>query len=374
MATRPRDVVTIEGDAGSFDAFTSIEITNDLTGPAEASFELGDDGSWRSMEEKIRPGTLFEVRVNGRLRMTGRVQVNDVPVDADAGATVRFVVRTRMSDALYASASPSISVVGATLKDIVLRAYAPLGFKESDFIFKSDVSRDLMTGRSTRGHDSLLNLDPLRFEQAKVNPPETIYDFVERHLLRFHYTHWDAPDGRIVVGAPNDQQTPLYSFRIVRGASAGQNNLLSAHRTRDISEAPTSITVVTIVGPEIAKTRIASTVRPAVTDVDPQLFHRPVMLMDTSLWSRDQTFAKAMRELLQRSKRLDVWELTTDGWSFWDGASLIPYGIDTVADVDVEVAGGSVGAYLLHRTVLRLDPDSGFTSQLTVLRRGLWVL
>ena len=374
MATRPRDTVTIEGDAGAFDAFTSIELTNDLTGPAEASFEIGDDGTWREMEDKIRPGTLYEVRVNGRLRMTGRVQINDVPVDADGGATVRFVVRTRTSDALYASASPSISIVGATLKDIVLRAYAALGFTSSDFVFKTDLARDLMTGRSSRGNDRLLDLEPMRFEQAKVNPPESIYEFVERHLLRFHLTHWDAPDGKIVVGAPNDQQQPLYQFRLLKGAAGRQNNVLTAHRTRDMSELPTSITVVTWTGPEVARERIASTVKPSVSDINPGLFHRPVLMLDTSLWSRDQTVAKAKRELLQRSKRVDGWQMTTDGWSFWDGAALIPYGVDTVADVEIDVAGGPSGAYLLHRTVLREDPDQGMTAQLSLLRRGLWVL
>lgn len=374
MATRPSDTVTIEGDAGAFDAFTSIEITNDLTGPAEASFEIGDDGTWREMEEKIRPGTLYEVRVNGRLRLTGRVQINDVPVDPEGGATVRFVVRTRMSDAQYASASPSIAIVGATLKDLVLRAYAPLGFTSSDFVFKADLARDVMTGRSSRGNDRILNLEPMRFEQAKVNPPESVYEFVERHLLRFHLTHWDAPDGKIVVGAPNDQQQPIYNFRLVKGAAGRQNNVLSAHRSRDISDVPTSITVVTVVGPEVAKTRIASTVRPDVADINPQLFYRPVMMMDTSLWSRDQTFARAMRELLQRSKRIDAWDMTVDGWSFWDGASLVPYGIDTVANVEVDVAGGASGAFLVHRTRLREDPDQGLTAQLTLLRRGLWTL
>jgi prophage tail gpP-like protein len=372
---RPRDRVTIEGDAGVFDRFTSVEVTNDLTAPAEASFECGDDASWASMEDRIVPGTEYQVYLNQRLRLTGRVQVNDVPIDAQGGATVRFVVRTKLADAAYASALASISVQNATLKDIVLRAYGPLGFKETDFVFKSDVARDLMTGRNSRGGDPRVDLEPLKLEQAKVNPPETIYDFVERHLLRFHLSHWDSPDGKIVVGAPNDQQRPLYDFRLKKGSLGGRhNNLLSAHRTRDVSDAPTSITIFNTVGPEIARYRIASTVRPSLRDLNPQRFYRPVVIPDQSVQTRDQVVAKAQRELLNRSKKLDAWEVTTDGWSFWDGTALIPYGIDTVADLTIDVAGGSVGTYLVHQTRLRLDPENGYTASLTLLRSGLWVL
>ena len=373
MAGRPRDRVTIEGDAGAFDAFTSIEITNDLTAPAEASFECGDDASWRTMEERIAPGTAYRVLVNGRLRLTGKVYIADVPVDAAGGATVRFVVRTKVADAAYASASPQISILNTTLKDVVLRAYGPLGFLPSDFIFKADLARDLMTGRSTRGGDRPVDLEPLDFKQAKVNPPETIFDFVERHLARFHLSHWDAPDGKIVVGAPNDMQPALYNFRLLRGAAGRQNNVTSAHRTRDMSDAPTTVSVSTVVGPEVARYTIGSTVRSRVEDVA-RSFYRPIILVDANLGRLDATLSRAKRELMHRSKKLEAWDLTTDGWSFWTGQALVPYAPDTVADVEVDVAGGPAGAYLVHRTILRLDPDQGFTAQLSLLRRGLWVL
>ena len=71
-------------------------------------------------------------------------------------------------------------------------------------------------------------------------------------------------------------------------------------------------------------------------------------------------------------KKLDAWEFVVDGWSWWDGSSSTPYGIDTVAQVNVDTAGGAIGPYLVHRTALHLDTDQGFTSTLSLLRRGLW--
>jgi prophage tail gpP-like protein len=378
VTTRPRDWLSIESNAGRFDRFTCAEITNDICAPAEASFECGDDDTWRTLDERVAPGTQFRVYVNQKLRLTGRVQVNDVVIDSNGGATCRFVIRTRFADAMYASAKANISVLNATIRDIVIRAYEPLGFQwsqnpnESDFVFKADLARDLMTGRTSRGGSPILFLEAMTFEQAKVNPPETIYEFVERHLLRFHLTHWDSPDGKIVVGAPNDQQRALYKFRMRRGPLARTNNILSARWTRDIADTPTSITVYNTVGPLIARYRLAATATPAARDINPQHFYRPVLMPETSAGSRDQLFAKATRELADRSKKVDAWEITTDGWSFWDGQSLIPYGIDTVADIDCDVVGGTSAPYLVHRTQLRLDPDSGFVSTLSLLRQGIW--
>lgn len=376
MPGRPIDSISIEGERGRFDAFTSLEVTNDLTAPAEGAFEVGDDASFRSLENVLGPGSKFTVTLNGKTRLTGRVETQDVPIDAAGGASVRFVIRTKLADAWYASALPEIAVQNVSLKDIVLRAYAPLGFKEADFIFRGDVSRDIMTGRSSRRHDKPFDLSRLELQQAKVQPPETIYEFVERHLLRFHMTHWDSPDGRICVGAPNDFQDPLYSFQCVTGPGSEKNNILSAHRIRDISEAPTSIAVVGMTrlldGGTFEKIQHVE----RSTLVDANLFHRPVFIVDPQIANRDQAFARARRELVQRSKKLDAWEIGVEGWSFWDAenAQLIPYGIDTVAQVTVNVAGGATGPYLVHRISIRRDPDNGDVTQLTLLKRGLWSL
>lgn len=370
-STRRPDKIEIEAldGGGAFDRFTSLEITNDLLSPASASFEIGDDGTWQSVEDRIKPGSRYEVRVNGRLRLTGRVDSDDVPVDAEAGATVRFVVRTKLADAAYASAKPTLSLVNATLKDVITRAYGPHGFKDNDFLFQADVSRDLMTGKSSRSGDTPADLDAIDLQQAKVNPPETVYEFAERHLNRFHLSHWDAPDGRIVVGVPNDLQDPICSLQLLKGRAGRANNLLTARRVRDFSDAPSELRV-TGLGGKWDFANAAITHRIAV----PQLegFYRPIAIVDESIRTSAQARARAMREVTARVKKIDAWEVATDGWSFWDGTSSTPFGIDTVASVNVDVGGGATGPYLLHRVVCRIDPESGQTVQLSLLRRGLW--
>lgn len=370
---RPVDTVRIEALEGkSFDRFTSVEIVNDLTAPAEACFEVGDDGTWDELNDVISLGSDFKVFVNDRLRLTGYIQANDVPTDADGGATVRFTVRTKLADAAYASANPKIQLRKSNLGQLVLRAYEPLGLTIRDFIFKADVSRDLMTGRSSRG-DKPVDLEALDYEHAKVAPPETIYDFVERHLNRYHLSHWDAPDGRIVIGAPNDAQAPLYHLRLLAGRNGGHNNLLRANRAKDISEAPSVLGAFGTAGTsDFTKQKIGAAVE--VPEVVAAGLYRPVLILDEALKNKQQARSRARLEVTKRVKRIDAWELETDGWSYWDGEELVPFGVDTVADVLVDTAGGAVGPYLVHRVRLRLDPDGGFTSSLSVVRKGLWVL
>jgi prophage tail gpP-like protein len=373
---RPADSVRIEAlTKESFDRFTSIEIVNDLTAPSECSVECGDDGTWRALRAYLDLGTQFKVIANGQLRMTGRLEAADEPIDAANGATARFVIRTKLSDAFYASAQPNIAIQGSTLKQLVLTAYAELGYRPHQFEFRTNVARDLMTGKPSGGKQTKeTKLEPIKIEEARVNPPETIYEFVERHLLRFRLTHWDSPDGKIVVGAPNDAQSPLYRFICRLAPNGGANNVMSARRVRDASDSPSLVGVFSAYqATEFQKAKIGR--RIDVPEVAQAKLYRPILLVDHSIQSREQAEARARREIVNRIRKLDSWEIHTDGWSFWNGQQAIPFGVDTVSDVEIEVASGTAnGAYLVHRVRSVLNMTEGYASDLTCIRRGLWML
>src|SRR5690606_15209716 len=68
--------------------------------------------------------------------------------------------------------------------------------------------------------------------------PETIFQASDRHLKRHSLRRWDAPDGKIVIGVPDDQQRPSYSFRMYGDSRRNQNNFISASRSKDWSGVP----------------------------------------------------------------------------------------------------------------------------------------
>lgn len=375
--TRPVDVVRVEAKTGSglatFDRFTSLELVSDITGPSEAAFETGDDGSFRELRELIAHGTEYRCFLNDRLRMTGRVEMLDIPIDAQAGATVRFIVRTKLADAMYASAEPKTRVKGVSLKQFLIEVYKPLGYVEADFVFDADVARNLITGVGGSSGAAPSDLEPIKEEEAKVDPPESIYMAADRHLRRHGFMHWDSPDGKIVVGKPNDTQDPTYFFRLHIGPEAVQNNLLRATRSQDWSELATRIGVFGTGG---KKDYSKSKVRGFADDAEMTAagFYRPVIIVADGIKKAALAERAARREMSARSKRKDAWELTIDGLTWWDGYKSIPFAIDSVCDLETSAAGGPAGAYYVHRVISKLNTEEAGTTSLSVVARGVWQL
>jgi hypothetical protein len=416
---RQRDKVTIESVAGGvfpvvIDRATRYEIVTDLMSPSCARFELGDSGTWAAIAGALKIGGRFTVSVNGNSRMKGRLLTRNLAVTPQGGATVQLALRTRLADAAFTACDPKIGVRNTTLHDVVLKAFAKMGLTTADFIFEADTARDLITGRRSGKPDPVAGLryarakvaaqaqsddrdsalqaydeqisaaegrpvDPaltaLREDEARVHPPETIWSFVERHLARFGLMIWDGPDGRIVIGKPDDSQKPLYIMTARRGKNAVTNNLLSATKVEDFEDVPAQLWVFGFGGGrEQSKTKYrALRTDPTLLAVAPSL-DRSVMIIDESIRTPEQAAARARKEMMRRSMQKDCWTLETDGLTYWNGTQSIAYAVDTVADVRVDVAGGASGAYLIHQCTMTGDADNGHTTRLVCSGRGIWDL
>lgn len=376
---RPLDTVRVEvvsstnQTGGSLENFTSLEINNDVTMPNEAMFEVGDDGSWAALGNVFAIGTQFQVFVNERKRMTGRVEMNNAPFDPGAGSVIRFAVRTKLSDAMFASASQGTRVQNVSIKDFILALYAPLGYGPTDFLFAQQTSRNLLTGLDRLTGEVEKDLEPIKIDEARVHPPESIYAAADRHLRRHGLMHWDSPDGRIVVGAPNDSQDPTYTFNLFRTGPTDSNNVLSGSRTRDWSGVPGRLAVYGVGGKrDFTKSRVSYVA--SDQEVIDAGFYRPVAIIAEGIRTQALAQAAATRELSARSKRKDSYQLETDGLSFWNGQQLIQYAPDTVAQVNSDVAGGSSDPYYVHSVSLSRSASGGDTTQLNMVKRGLWKL
>lgn len=382
MARSPLDVVRVNAlgtpeNATLFDFnfsdFTSFSITSGITGPAEARFELGDDSGYPRLQELCGLGAQFVVMVNDRSRLVGRVEANSSPCDADKGTVQSFVIRTRMSDAVISSAPQGIRLKGASIKEFVLACYEGIGLLERDFDFQVDVSRDLMTGKDSRGQRPAKPLEPLKEEQAKVNPPESVFAAVDRHLRRHGMLHWDGADGRIVVGAPDDQQEPLGALCCYRPPYSQANNLLAIERVQDVSQAPTILGCFGISsGKDFTKTRLWSQLQN--DDLIRRGFRRAVVINDEALKTVALAESRARREYANRNRALDRLVCVVDGLSYNEGVELFPWAPDTVFDVAVTHLGGAIGNYYVEEVELRRSSDAGDTSQIMLVKQGVWVL
>jgi len=346
-----------------FRLFTQCTLTNDLAQPAEFSFECGNDSTFKTLKPLIAHGKIFKVYLNDRIRLTGRVYANRIPMDSN-GSTVSVTIRSYMADAWYASANPSITVQNTTIKQFLLALYKPLGYVESDFIFTKDVEASLMTGVKLKGGKNPRLIEGITLDQAKVQMPETIYGAASRHLKRHGLAHWDTPDGKIYVGNYDDQQQPTY--RLVSNRSAC--NILSAVKTADWSDVPSVVNVFGFGSAKnVEKTKIGASAE--WSDVVDAGFYRPIYVQNENLKVQQLADRQVLQERSSRSKNKDAYEVQVDGWTY--GPKSIPYAPNTCADVDIMNHGGGQGRYYISKTVHSLDASGGATTALTLVAPGI---
>lgn len=357
---------------GTFDLFTSFRCRLSVLDPSEASFEMGDQETYDQLNDFVGLGALFKVRLNGRPLLTGRVVTAQTPNDAMRGTEMQWVLRTLLADARFTSADPKIRVEDRSLKDVIVSAFQRLGLGEADFLFRGDVARDLLTGKPAKGGATPKDIDSLKVDQAKVRPPETIWEFCERHVRRHGLMIWDSPDGKIVVAAPDDQQEPLYHLRMLRPPESQYNNLLSANRIRDVSEAASRLSVFGA-GSQDSKGRVRYILDdPLVQSFG---FDRQVIILDEGVKTKERAERRARQERAMRARRIDAWQLIVQGLSYSDGdVQGVPFAIDTMVDVVVTTTGGAVGSYHVDTVELVRDAAAADTCVLTCVAPGVWAL
>jgi prophage tail gpP-like protein len=386
MPTRPpRDVVTIATEGGKdasilVDRATQYEITTDMLSPSTARFELGDESTWADLRPILGIGSRVVVSVNGWARIKGRLLTRNLAVSTGGGATVQVAVRTMLADAMFSAVDTKIGVNNVNLKDLIIAAFSRTvdgksnGITEKDFVFEENVVRNVLTGRSS-SKVAAPEVHTLREDEARPHAGETQYGFVDRHLSRFSLLMWDAPDGRIVIGKPDDTQNPIYTMRARKGPASRVNNILTATKVEDFEEVPRDLWVFGVGGGKDLPKSLVKYVQLDVTlaGLTP-LLTRTAIVVDESIHTEEQAAARARREMMRRSLQKDSWTLTTDGFAYWSGSESYPYVIGCVSDVGVDVAGGANGAYLIYQCSMRGSAHDGHTTTLVQAGRGVWQL
>jgi len=376
VSTRARDQVRVITDEGEFTAFKSIELAHDFAEVASCTFAFGDDGSWRTVARIVQPGRAVRVSLNGYRIFTGRFEAHSEPTSSAQGMQIHVTARTKLSDARVGSADPGLTFKNTTLKAFLLKLFAPLGYGPNDFQFAAAADRNLQTGKRP-GYAKPVDLEPIKFDQLKVNPPETIWECGSRVLKWHHLMMWDGADGRIIVGRPDDTQSPLYEFRCYRGAGSEGNNILSIRPSVDWSEQPGEIWVYGHTpGSDVRKSRnrgVAVDLDVAAEFARSGNFNRRVIIPSDGAKSSGYAQAQARREMAARSKAKLAWEVEADGWSQWQGTrGSITFAINTVANVDSNVHPGLGGPFMIHNVQRSLSAEDGPKTKLQLVARGVY--
>ncbi len=394
---RPDDEIVLETRASTTSAtqaqpvriekFERLEMELTIQGPSTATFEIGDESA-APLFANLQHGVEAVVTINGRPALTGKIISDRAPIRSDGGIVATFAIETIIGAASICSGDPNLKVGGYNITenpangDVIVKQqkyalgawlaklYGPLGVKPTDFITRSALDRDILTGIPSRGGKVPADFAAVMGDQVKINPGDIIYEAAANQLRRFSMGHWDSPNGGIYVGPPDDDQFPI--GRLVYKSDptlASANNVIEAEPIRDWSEVPSVVrTHGTFASP-------AQSYRPIVgraehKDVLKAWGHRPVIVKGEFARGQAQSDAHARRELASRSKQKDAVEVRLDGWSFWDGKQNVPIAPNTTWDVDLDVRGGIIGIYYCLAVRYSLDDNEGPTVTLVLTRQG----
>lgn len=375
-ATRPPDTMRLDTPMGSLEVFERLEVVSTIMGPAEATFELGDETALASLPA-LQHGMPAIVSVNGHPCIKGRLMSREPSGDTSSGVSVELALETIIGCAQTVSSDPDVSFSTTTLRAFLTALYGRVTGVPSLFswwpvkiVTNYSLERDLLTGRPTKGGKIDPSIEMVLGESVKVQPPEAIYETAAKNLRRFGVGHWDTPDGNIFVGKPDETQAPIGRFVLKRGPAAVANNVIRVRRSEDWRGVPSVVRTHGIQGaPEVNWAPIVG--EASYADVTAQAGYRPVIVKGSIIGENlAQAKGQAKRELAVRSKRKDALELEVDGWAWWDGSALIPYAPNTMWDVDLDVLGGVQGSYLCLSVSRRLDPRGGPTTTLQLTARG----
>ena len=274
-------VIKTTGETLKF--WTQYTYDQDFTTPTVAfSFTIADKPIVKEYYEKLAPGTLVTLVINGKAQCTGYVDSRSLKPGRD-GTTLQIAGRDAISPLCDASVDPLYQFSEkTTLNDVFNKVTKPFGIYR--LVSTTDVSnRSVITGNLAANTSTyysppttqqgrinadaaggatvqtvqaqriklgeydptkprfLKNFDP---NQIKPHPGEGCYEFLNRLCKRFRLGLWVSALGdELIVDEPNFKQAPIYT--IARNGKF--NNVLEGSLDDTTTDQP-SIIVATGIG------------------------------------------------------------------------------------------------------------------------------
>lgn len=388
------------------DRWTSYSLGSNYLTPADGwSFTVGDGDLEERQRRALRLGATVRLYVENF--PLGEGYIDRIEIDADRGKGTVYSIhgRDRLGPVVDSVADPRVQFKsGTTLLEFLKTLLAPYGWSDDEhFTLDPSVNRDARTGgvRGTplpKRKSKTGKLSSFQIYQLKPHNNEDLFRFIQRTVERFGFFVRVSADGdRIIVAAPDFTQEPRY--RLVR--KQGETNILGGSVVFDATDQPSVIIADGFSGGgEFGRGKIkAYCVNPyfgvdengfisdyvsaellKYPEAQPILFvtqpyeqrtprmpPRPVFLHDEESKTQEQLnwFVKrTMSELLRKSL---VCHYKVEGLGQTVDGVFTPWDVDTVVEVEDEVAGVSERMYVLGRN-FEMSRQGGVTTTLELVR------
>lgn len=385
------------------DRWTSYAFHSHLLKPTDGfTLSIGDDRLSGPQREALAARARVRLYVDNLPLAEGFIDKVRVSASRSGGVVYQVEGRSRLGTTVDAGADPTLAFKeGATLLEVLKGVFAPFGWtRDEQFVVDNQTNRDAKTGgirgiRTSKG-GKRKGPRPLKdFVQHQLKPHnhEGVYAFAARVAERHGLRIWQSADGdQLIVARPDYAQEPRY---VLTRKLNGECNIEDGSVEFDSTDQPTIIIADGFSATnEFGRGRIkAYCVNPyfgvdhdgfvlddvskliskypdaqqVVMTVQPYRRRalgapmRPIYLHDDESKTQEQlnNFVRREMSLLVR-KSLSV-EYLVEGHGQTIEGTFTPWDIDTVADVQDEVAGVNERLYVIGRTLEKSGKGGTYT-------------
>ena len=402
--TTTTDEITLSVGGKALTNWTSYSFSSAFLTPTDGWHFTMSGPQSELVSAAVTIGAEATLAINGHVHGDGYIDEIEQTADRDGGTQITISGRDRLAPMVDASADPTVRFgLNATLVDFIVGVAGPFGWGINDLIVYNDDNRKVMQGNAngsptTKGSVSkrgkVTPPKPLKSYVAHLEKPypgETAFAFLARVTQRFGLWVWLSAEGnQLIVSKPNFDQAPSYQLRRLSGSAGVNNNILAGRSKRSTVEQPSIVIAEGFSGGgEFGKSRIKSLViNPAVSGfvgdiiakypeavqtnlgitLSETYFSQPVKplyLRDEDAKTQEQLDNFVKRELALRMRKSFEYHCTVEGHS----NNGLPWCIDSMVDVQDELANVSEPLYLMDRTFEK-SRNGGTLTHLTMVRPG----
>lgn len=367
------------GNGSSISDWISFSLRDTYTDPlAELTFQAAPTRQNRDFyPELLRKGTLVTIFVDEKNQGGYLITRVRTTIGKGGGVVYDITCKTPLCTPYEGSVDPDLQISTQTdtpVVEVVLKALAPYGFDRISG--DGAAAASALTGKGIKGANAPIPVSVLKQSEAHAQEGETAYQFAARIFSRLAVCLRMAPDGQLLLGAPDyDQQA---SYALVQDPS---RETAGDYFTGDIVIEDTNdgqFSECRVRGQRDESAGSTQTARPDVTvkatDINKyypaylgeQAGYKPKILRDKN--ARDVNRCKVVAQLALGLPAKDAYTITgeVDGFKAKTGAL---WQVNTTVDVFIDADGIREKMWILERTFTQ-DKSGGQRTKIKLLRLG----
>lgn len=323
----------------------SYRIDSDLLSPADDWNMIVSTADGAPLPDFVAEGADVTVMLGEDTLLSGLVDTITEDVEK-RGSYVELYGRDRGSLLLDCSA-PILSLQLATLEQIINKAVQPLGIKKVEYRAKPAAPR----------------------QKVHTEPGQSVWEWLQSACEANQVWPWMAPDGTLVIGAPDYTTAPVADL-ILRRSGQG-NNVKRIQRTRSLHH---SYSEITVLGQSAGTGDVGhNTIKGVATD-DTVPLYRPRVVVDGNCESSDLAEHRAKKLMADGRMQREQLTVTVEGHRVTTSSgSGAPWAPGMRVHVLSEPHGIDAVYYVIRRT-FTLSRSVGPGTELHLIPDGSWLL